>query len=110
MILGALADAGADTAAITCALDSFATGARIEWERVLRRGISSMKFRVSLNEPPRHRHLSGILKMIHAAEIPVTAKANAERVFWVLAEAESSVHGMDIEKVHFHEVGAVDSI
>ncbi len=110
MLLGALANAGADTAAITRALDSFAIGVKIEWERVLRRGISSMKFRVGVNEPPKHRHLSGILKMIHAADIPANAKANAERVFRILAEAESSVHGVDIEKVHFHEVGAVDSI
>ncbi len=110
MLLGALADAGAETAAITRALESFAIGARIEWERVLRRGISSMKFRVTASEPARHRHLSGILKMILAADIPATAKARAERVFQELAEAESAVHGVDIEKVHFHEVGAVDSI
>ena len=110
MLLGALADAGADTHAITRALDSFAIGVTIEWERVLRRGISATKFRALTQETSKHRHLSGILKMIQAAELPARAKANAERVFRVLAEAESSVHGVDIEKVHFHEVGAVDSI
>jgi hypothetical protein len=110
MLLGALADAGADTAAVSRALDAFAIGVRTEWERVLRRGISAMKFRAIVDESPKHRHLSGILKMIHAADIPATAKSSAERVFRVLAEAESSVHGVDIEKVHFHEVGAVDSI
>jgi uncharacterized protein (TIGR00299 family) protein len=110
MLLGALADAGADTAAISRALDGFAIGVKTEWERVLRRGISATKFRATSTESAKHRHLSGILKMIHAAEIPARAKANAERVFRVLAEAESSVHGVDIEKVHFHEVGAVDSI
>jgi uncharacterized protein (TIGR00299 family) protein len=110
MLLGALADAGADTATISRALDSFAIGVTTEWERVLRRGISATKFRAHVSETPKHRHLSGILKMIQAAQIPADAKANAERVFRVLAEAESSVHGVDIEKVHFHEVGAVDSI
>jgi uncharacterized protein (TIGR00299 family) protein len=110
MLLGALADAGADTAAISRALDAFAIGVKTEWDRVQRRGMSAMKFRAIVDETPKHRHLSGILKMIHAAEIPATVKANAERVFRVLAEAESSVHGVDIEKVHFHEVGAVDSI
>jgi hypothetical protein len=110
MLLGALADAGADTGTISCALDSFAIGVKSEWERVLRRGMSAIKFRAIVEETSKHRHLSGILKMIQAAEIPATAKANAERVFRVLAEAESSVHGVDIEKVHFHEVGAVDSI
>jgi len=110
MLLGALADAGADTAVISRALESFAIGVRIEWERVLRRGISATKFRAIATDPPKHRHLSGILKTIHAADIPDRVKANAERVFRVLAEAESSVHGVDIERVHFHEVGAVDSI
>jgi uncharacterized protein (TIGR00299 family) protein len=110
MLLGALADAGADTAVISRALESFAIGVKIEWEGVLRRGISATKFRAIATDPPKHRHLSGILKMIHAADIPERVKTNAERVFRVLAEAEASVHGVDIEKVHFHEVGAVDSI
>ena len=110
MMVGALADAGADTAVISRALDSFALGAAISWDRVQRRGVSATKFRVGVNEPSRHRHLSGILKLIHAAELPESAKLKAEQVFRVLGQAEASVHGVDIEKVHFHEVGAVDSI
>src|SRR5579863_7625660 len=110
MLLGAFADAGADRAAISRALDSFALGATIEWARVYRRGVSATKFRVGVNQPSKHRHLSGILKLIHAADIPGSAKSKAERVFRVLGEAEAAVHGVDIEKVHFHEVGAVDSI
>jgi hypothetical protein len=110
MLVGALADAGADSAAISRALDSFAIGAAISWERVQRRGVSATKFRVAVNEPSKHRHLSAILKLIHAAELPESAKSRAERVFRVLGQAEASVHGVDIEKVHFHEVGAVDSI
>jgi len=77
---------------------------------VSRRGIAATKFRVSVDEPQKHRHLSGILKMIHAAELPDPVKANSERVFQALAKAESAAHGVSIEKVHFHEVGAVDSI
>src|SRR5579863_8860208 len=110
MLLGALADAGADRAAISRALDGFAIGAGIEWDRVQRRGVSATKFRVGVNEPPKHRHLSGILKLIHAADLPAAVKSKAEQVFRVLGQAEASVHGVDIEKVHFHEVGAVDSI
>jgi pyridinium-3,5-bisthiocarboxylic acid mononucleotide nickel chelatase len=110
MLVGALADAGADRAAISRALDSFAIGAAIEWERVQRRGVSATKFRVGVSEPPKHRHLSGILKMIHAAHLSDPVKSKAEQVFRVLGEAEAAVHGVDIEKVHFHEVGAVDSI
>jgi uncharacterized protein (TIGR00299 family) protein len=114
MLVGALADAGADSAAISRALDSFAIGAVISWDRVQRRGVSATKFRVGVpngtNATPKHRHLSGILKLIHAAELPASVKTKAEQVFQVLGQAEAAVHGVDIEKVHFHEVGAVDSI
>ncbi len=110
MLVGALGDAGADQSAISGALEAFAIGATTTWERVQRRGISAMKFRVAANEPPKHRHLSGILKMIDKAELPDRVKSRASKIFRVLGEAEASVHGVDIEKVHFHEVGAVDSI
>jgi uncharacterized protein (TIGR00299 family) protein len=110
MLVGALADAGADRDAISRALGSFAIGAAIEWDRVQRRGVTAVKFRVGVNEPPKHRHLSGVLKLIHAADLPEGVKSKAVQVFRVLGEAEAAVHGVDIEKVHFHEVGAVDSI
>ncbi|MES1260685.1 MAG: nickel pincer cofactor biosynthesis protein LarC [Acidobacteriota bacterium] len=110
MLVGAFADAGADRDTISRALASLATGGSIEWDRVQRRGMSATKFRVSVTEAQKHRHLSGILKMIQAAALPDAVKNTSERVFRVLAEAEATVHGVSIEKVHFHEVGAVDSI
>jgi uncharacterized protein (TIGR00299 family) protein len=110
MLVGAFADAGAPREAITIALTSLATGAAISWENVHRRGLAATKFRIAVNEPQKHRHLSGILKMIQAADLPHPVKSNAERVFQTLAEAEAAVHGTPVEKVHFHEVGAVDSI
>lgn len=110
MLTGALADAGADQSAITAAVLSLVPEAAVRFEPVLRRGITATKFRVAANQPAKHRHLSGILKMIAAADISETARDRATRVFQVLAEAEAAVHGVPIEKVHFHEVGAVDSI
>ena len=101
--MGALVDAGADRDIITAKLNSLALGAEIRWERVMRRGIAAMKFRVTVTEPQKHRHLSQILRIVDG--IP-----KAERIFRALGEAEAAVHGVDIEKVHFHEVGAVDSI
>lgn len=108
--MGAFADAGADREKISLALESMATGGTITWNRVQRRGMSATKFRVNAEEQSKHRHLSGILRMIHGADLPEGVKVSSEKVFRTLAEAEASVHGVSIEKVHFHEVGAVDSI
>ncbi|MDE3197068.1 MAG: nickel pincer cofactor biosynthesis protein LarC [Acidobacteriota bacterium] len=110
MLVGAFADAGADRDTITRSLAGLATGGSVTWDRVQRRGMAASKFRVSVDEPQKHRHLSGILRMIQGADLPDAVKASSERVFRALAEAEAAVHGTSIEKVHFHEVGAVDSI
>jgi hypothetical protein len=110
MLVGAFADAGADRDVISRALAGLATGGAIAWDRVQRRGMAASKFRVTVNEPQKHRHLSGIVRTIDGADLPAAVKSSSKRVFQVLAEAEAVVHGVGIEKVHFHEVGAVDSI
>jgi uncharacterized protein (TIGR00299 family) protein len=110
MLVGALADAGADHAAIVDALASLETGSALSFERVKRCGIAATKFHVAVQETHAHRHLSHILKMIEKAALPDRAKHNAAAVFQRLGEAESAVHQVPIEHVHFHEVGAADSI
>jgi uncharacterized protein (DUF111 family) len=110
MLVGALADAGADSAAIVDTLHSLAAGASVSFEKVKRCGIAASKFRVGVEKTPKHRHLSGILKMIDAASLPNRVKQNAAAVFQRLGEAEAAIHQTPIEKVHFHEVGALDSI
>jgi len=57
-----------------------------------------------------HRHLSAILKIIQAAPLSDAVKARSTRAFQLLGEAEAAIHSIPIEKVHFHEVGAVDTI
>jgi hypothetical protein len=57
-----------------------------------------------------HRHLSSILKIIEAAPLSDAVKARSSRAFQMLGEAEAAIHSIPIEKVHFHEVGAVDTI
>src|ERR1700749_2992456 len=94
MLAAARVDAGAYRETISRALESFAIGAAIQWDRVQRRGISALKFRVGATESPKHRHLSGILKMIQAADLPESVKAKSERVFRVLGEAEAAIHGV----------------
>ncbi|MDD2234146.1 MAG: LarC family nickel insertion protein [Desulfitobacteriaceae bacterium] len=65
---------------------------------------------ILLNADKHHRNLEDIEKMIENGEIPERAKINSLLVFRKLAEAEAKVHGITVDKVHFHEVGAVDSI
>jgi uncharacterized protein (TIGR00299 family) protein len=110
MLVGALADAGADSSAIVEGLRSLHSGASVSFEKVQRCGIGACKFHVRVDEPQKHRHLSGILKMIEAASLPDRVKRNASAVFQRLGEAEAAVHQVSVDKVHFHEVGAVDSI
>jgi uncharacterized protein (TIGR00299 family) protein len=110
MLVGALADAGADRAAVIDALASLETGATLSFERVKRCGIAATKFHVAVAETHAHRHLAHILKMIDKAAMPERAKQNATAVFQRLGEAEAAVHQVPIERVHFHEVGAADSI
>lgn len=110
MLVGALADAGADKQAIATAIHSLGTGAEVSFDRVMRRGITATKFRVSAAEQSKHRHLNGILKMVSAADLSERTKENVAKVFGRLGESEAAVHGVPVEKVHFHEVGAVDSI
>jgi len=110
MLVGALADAGADRDAISNAIASLDAGASVSFESVKRRGIAATKYHVHAAEQHAHRHLSHIVKMIEKAALPARAQNNSIAVFQRLGEAEATVHNTPIEKVHFHEVGAVDSI
>jgi uncharacterized protein (TIGR00299 family) protein len=110
MTVGALIDAGAPAEELFTGLESLGTEARFSAEKVQRKGIAATKFHVEFEDQKKHRHLPHIVKMIEASSLPDIAKGNAVRVFEVLGAAEAQVHGIAIEKVHFHEVGAVDSI
>jgi pyridinium-3,5-bisthiocarboxylic acid mononucleotide nickel chelatase len=110
MTVGALLDAGADATTLFQSLGALGTGAKFEVEKTTRRGIGASKFRVIGGDGKTHRHLRHILEIIAASGISARAKQNASAVFQRLGEAEAKVHDVGIEKVHFHEVGAVDSI
>jgi len=112
MIVGALLDAGADPAALAGELSKLnLPGFSVRHETVQRSGIAGVKFHVDVTEEDHpHRHLGPILAMIDQAGLPPRAADRATRIFNRLAQAEAAVHGIDVEKVHFHEVGAVDSI
>ena len=72
--------------------------------------ISAKQFTVQHQAQHQQRNLDAITELINAANLPETVVQNACKIFSRLAEAEARVHGIDIQKVHFHEVGAVDSI
>ena len=110
MTVGALIDAGADSVALIGALESLGTGATFEVEATSRRGIRASKFHVRAGDAKAHRHLKDILGLIDRSAASDRAKQNAAAVFERLGEAEAKVHGIPLAKVHFHEVGAVDSI
>ena len=110
MTVGALIDAGADATALFETLRSLGTGAEFSVEKTKRRGIEASKFRVTGGDGKTHRHLSHIVKMIDAAALPARAAERAKAIFARLGDAEAKAHGVPVEKVHFHEVGAVDSI
>ena len=111
MVLGALVDAGADLRAIEAELRKLGLeGWNISAEKVQRRGIFATHVKVETTEGHHHRGLSIILKRIENAHLGPRAAARATKIFTRLAEAEAHVHQMPVEQVHFHEVGAVDSI
>jgi uncharacterized protein (TIGR00299 family) protein len=111
MTLGALVDAGADLAAIQTGISSLGlTACRLVKSEVKKRGFRATQIVVEHEPENAHRHLHHITTMIDRGALSARAREMATRIFRKLAEAEAKVHGSTTEKVHFHEVGAVDSI
>jgi uncharacterized protein (TIGR00299 family) protein len=121
MILGALLDAGLPFDALKRALGSLAVeGWDVSVDRVIKTGVTAAKFRVhELAQVPagasggaqhKHYHLKHIYAAIERSALSDAGKAKAIKMFRRLGEAEAAIHGMSIEKVHLHEVGALDSI
>ncbi|HOV59885.1 MAG TPA: nickel pincer cofactor biosynthesis protein LarC [Candidatus Hydrogenedentes bacterium] len=113
MTVGALIDAGAPFSAIEEALRSLdVPGFKVQAERVTRRGLGGTAFRVEIDpDAPRpHRHLRHMEEIARRGNLAPRAREGALATFRLIAEAEATVHGTPVEKVHFHEVGAIDSI
>jgi uncharacterized protein (TIGR00299 family) protein len=111
MTLGALVDAGADLSAIQAGIDSLGLpSCRLVRTEVKKKGFRATQITVEHEPEHKHRHLHHITAMIDGSTLTPRQKDLAKRIFQKLAEAEAKVHGSTFEKVHFHEVGAVDSI
>lgn len=113
MLLGAFLDAGVPEEKLRSELDKLnITGYELKIQRVVKQGISAVYADVELahHHHHHHRHLPDIMAIIDQSELEQPVKDNSKKVFIRLAEAEAKVHGTTIDKIHFHEVGAVDSI
>jgi uncharacterized protein (TIGR00299 family) protein len=112
MTLGALVDCGIDLAALQAAIDSLSfPNIRLTSEEVKRHGFRATKVKVEHEPEHAHRHLHHITEKIDASTVLAPPQKDlAKRIFTCIGEAEAKVHGTTIRKVHFHEVGAVDSI
>ena len=111
MTLGALVDAGVDFDALNTAIGSLGLpGCRLCSREVQKKGYRATQITVEYEPEHVHRHLSQILAIIDRGRLSDRQRELARRIFTRLAEAEAKVHGTTVEKVHFHEVGAADSI
>lgn len=110
MTLGALVDAGVSGEAIAKAIASLGLPGGVEFVTVKRCGMRATYAKVDAPHEHVHRHLHHIDAIIDKSSLTERQKALAKKIFRKLGEAEADSHGVPIEKVHFHEVGAIDSI
>lgn len=111
MILGALIAAGVDRDALADELKKLGLpDFELKVEIVDRSGISSVHVKVEIPDEKNHRHLPEIEKIISESGLSEIVKDRSISMFRRLAAAEAAAHGIELEKVHFHEVGAFDAI
>jgi uncharacterized protein (TIGR00299 family) protein len=110
MTLGALIDAGVDADAIRHGLDSLGLPIRLEVEKVRKGGFAATAVRVEAPPEDTHRFLPEVEEILKRGRLTPRQRDLALRIFRRLAEAEAAAHGLPLEQVHFHEVGALDSI
>ncbi|OGU45769.1 MAG: TIGR00299 family protein [Ignavibacteria bacterium RIFCSPLOWO2_02_FULL_55_14] len=86
-------------------------GYEIEARHLVRNGMTAVKIDVVISDQPHyHRHLQDILDLIEASGLTARVKKDAQKIFHEIGVAEAKVHNTTLDKVHFHEVGAIDSL
>jgi len=111
MIVAALLDLGVPRRVVSQALAALTiTGYHVHFGSVARSGIVATSFEVHVDEPQPPRTYATIRGMLDESALPQGVRARAQRTFRRLAEAEAKVHRQPIDRVHFHEVGALDAI
>jgi uncharacterized protein (TIGR00299 family) protein len=112
MVLGAFVSAGLPLKELRQELEQLSVqGFELQESHVERSGIVAVKLDVLITAQPKyHRHLKDIIEMIEKSGLSPLVKERSRKVFEQIAEAEAKIHNTTIEKIHFHEVGALDSL
>lgn len=111
MLLGALIDAGLDLEELKSELGKLkVSGYRIKAENAIRKGISGTKFSVDVTEQNTERRLKDIIEVIGQSDLDNDVKNLGKKIFEQLATVEAKIHHKNVEDIHFHEIGALDSI
>src|SRR5216683_1196353 len=111
MTLGALVDAGCDVELLRAELRGLQVpGWELSAEKVWKNGMAATYVKVKTEEQSKHRSLGAILEILQKSQLAAQVRERAAAIFTKLGEAEARVHDVPLEKIHFHEVGAVDAI
>jgi uncharacterized protein (TIGR00299 family) protein len=110
MMLGALIDLGVPLDLLNDSIQSVVKSVKVSSSFVYRQEFRALQADVRAPHEHVHRSLSDILKLVSQSKLSADNQKRVSDIFRLLAQAEAKVHGIDVEKVHFHEVGAADSI
>ena len=111
MTVGALLDAGLEIETLEKELNKLGlSGYQLEVNKVVKKGISATQFKVKIKEEGVERRFKDILDIFEKSKLNEEIKKETKKIFFNIAQAESKIHRKDIDKIHFHEIGGLDSI
>jgi uncharacterized protein (TIGR00299 family) protein len=111
MTVGALLDAGLKIETLEKELKKLGlSGYQLEVNKVAKKGISATKFKVKTKEEGVERRFKDILTILEKSKLDEEIKKETKKIFFNIAQAESKIHQKEIDEIHFHEIGGLDSI
>ena len=111
MTVGALLDAGLKIETLEKELKKLGlSGYQLEVNKVVKKGISATQFKVKIKEEGVERRFKDILTILEESKLDEEIKKETKKIFFNIAQAESKIHQKDIDRIHFHEIGGLDSV
>ena len=110
MMLGALLDLGVPLDLLNDSIQSVVSSVTVSSSAVFRKEFRAIQADVRTPREHVHRSLSDIVKLVNGSNLSADNQVRVTEIFQLLAQAEAKVHGIDVDEVHFHEIGAADSI